>query len=63
MSGHPIGFVDYACGHSTPVHGTGGTVSRPCQLCAAGRLPVKLAQPITITIMMGRVHTQESPNV
>lgn len=63
MNSRPVSFVDYACGHSTPVRGSGGTLNRACQLCAAGHVPVKLAQPLTIAIMMGHVNIKESPNV
>lgn len=36
MSGsnsRPLRFVDYRCGHSTPVRGTGGQVDRDCPAC------------------------------
>jgi hypothetical protein len=33
-NGRPLNFVHYACGHSSPVRGSGGTVDRPCIYCA-----------------------------
>jgi hypothetical protein len=29
-----MAFIEYACGHSTPVRGTGARVSRICATCA-----------------------------
>jgi hypothetical protein len=29
----PVSFVDYRCGHSAPVRGTGGEVDRDCPAC------------------------------
>jgi hypothetical protein len=29
----PLAFVDYRCGHSTPVRGNGGQVDRDCPDC------------------------------
>jgi hypothetical protein len=31
-----MALVDYACGHSRPVRGTGGTAARPCPDCERG---------------------------
>jgi hypothetical protein len=66
----PVQFVEYACGHSTPVRGTGATVTRVCEACTAnGRQYTGLGM-IRLAQMLGRPPTgyrsnthEESPNV
>ena len=33
-NGRPMQFLQYRCGHSTPVRGTGAMVNRLCETCA-----------------------------
>ena len=37
MNSRPMAFVDYRCGHSTPVRGTGRAVDRDCPACTDAR--------------------------
>jgi hypothetical protein len=59
---HPIQFVDYACGHSTPVPGAGGgVVNRPCQSCATGQPSPRVRTNLTVSLIMGYTVRKESP--
>jgi hypothetical protein len=38
---HPVRFVEYRCGHATPVSGTGGVTNRLCPGCERGEAPTR----------------------
>jgi len=64
-NGRPIQFIHYACGHSTPVRGTGATVNRKCEHCLAhhytGRRQLGLGE-ITLQRLLG-VRPDSTPTI